>query len=392
MNIKDEFNQINLELTENKNDICNRINEKISLTQTQIENKLKKENIVVKVKLNIIPIINKFYQKLININNFVEKNLLFNIKNEPEDMMFLQKNIISINIESKNVEIKEEIKGMFELLLYNLTVQFKLDAYLYKNVKQIITEEEEKLIPEINKILNDVLNNNKNKVIKKYNEIMLYKSKENPNKYEINTSFLSKYAQKYLIKISNEMLINLKSKSEKKLNEEIDSLKESILEKNKIKKNDLNKIIEPLQIYIEQFINNLFNKLNEITTSTTEIIYSNNLKKDLEKYNNYVNKILDKEIILDKEFKNIRKKLFSNKKIKKDAENIKILDRALEETKNNIISNIKITIMDLLKTNSFNINKTITCTNFIKYSTKDQIEELNEKELIQMFELLIKNE
>ena len=392
MNIKDEFNQINLELTENKNDICNKINEKISQTQNQIENKLKKENIVVKVKLNIIPIINKFYQKLININNFVEKNLLFNIKNEPEDMMFLQKNIISINIESKNVEIKEEIKGMFELLLYNLTVQFKLDAYLYKNVKQIITEEEDKLIPEINKILNDVLNNNKNKIIKKYNEIMLYKSKENPNKYEINTSFLSKYAQKYLIKISNEMLINLKSKSEKKLNEEIDSLKESILEKNKIKKNDLNKIIEPLQIYIEQFINNLFNKLNEITTSTTEIIYSNNLKKDLEKYNNYVNKILDKEIILDKEFKNIRKKLLTNKKIKKDAENIKILDRALEETKNNIISNIKITIMDLLKTNSFNINKTITCTNFIKYSTKDQIEELNEKELIQMFELLIKNE
>ena len=392
MNIKDEFNQINLELTENKNDICNKINEKISQTQNQIENKLKKENIAVKVKLNIIPIINKFYQKLININNFVEKNLLFNIKNEPEDMMFLQKNIISINIESKNVEIKEEIKGMFELLLYNLTVQFKLDAYLYKNVKQIITEEEEKLIPEINKILNDVLNNNKNKVIKKYNEIMLYKSKENPNKYEINTSFLSKYAQKYLIKISNEMLINLKSKSEKKLNEEIDSLKESILEKNKIKKNDLNKIILPLQTYIELFINTLFNKLNEITISTTEMIYSNNLKKDIEKYNNYINKILDKEIILDKEFKNIKKKLFSNKKIKKDAENIKILDRALEETKNNIISNIKITIMDLLKTNSFNINKTITCTNFIKYSTKDQIEELNEKELIQMFELLIKNE
>ena len=392
MNIKDEFNQINLELTENKNDIYNKINEKISQTQNQIENKLKKENIVVKVKLNIIPIINKFYQKLININNFVEKNLLFNIKNEPEDMMFLQKNIISINIESKNVEIKEEIKGMFELLLYNLTVQFKLDAYLYKNVKQIITEEEDKLIPEINKILNDVLNNNKNKIIKKYNEIMLYKSKENPNKYEINTSFLSKYAQKYLIKISNEMLINLKSKSEKKLDEEIDSLKESILENNKIKKNDLNKIIEPLQTYIEQFINNLFNKLNEITISTTEMIYSNNLKKDIEKYNNYINKILDKEIILDKEFKNIRKKLLSNKKIKKDAENIKILDSTFEETKNNIISNIKITIMDLLKTNSFNINKTITCTNFIKYSTKDQIEELNEKELIQMFELLIKNE
>ena len=392
MNIKDEFNQINFELTKNKNDICNKINEKISLTQTQIENKLKKEDIVVKVKLNIVPIINKFYQKLININNFIEKNLIFNIKNEPEDIMFLQKNIISINIESKNVEIKEEIRGMFELLLYNLTVQFKLDAYLYKNVKQIITDEENKLIPEINKILNDILNNNKNKIIKKYNEIMLYKSKENPNRYEINTSFLSNYAQKYLIKTSNEMLIDLKSKSEKKLDEEINSLKENILENNKIKKSDLNKIVEPLQTYIEQFINNLFNKLNEITIATTEIIYSNNLKKDLEKYNNYVNKTLDKEIILDKEFKNIRKKLISNKKIKKDAENIKILDSNLEEIKNNIISNIKIIIMDSLKTNSFNINKTITCTNFIKYSTKDQIEELNEKELIQMFNLLIKNE
>ena len=61
MNIKDEFNQINLELTENKNDICNKINEKISQTQNQIENKLKKENIVVKVKLNIIPKINKYH-------------------------------------------------------------------------------------------------------------------------------------------------------------------------------------------------------------------------------------------------------------------------------------------------------------------------------------------
>ena len=36
--------------------------------------------------------------------------------------------------------------------------------------------------------------------------------------------------------------------------------------------------------------------------------------------------------------------------------------------------------------------QTITCSNFIKYSTKDKIEELNEEDLMKMFDLLIKNE
>ena len=77
---------------------------------------------------------------------------------------------------------------------------------------------------------------------------------------------------------------------------------------------------------------------------------------------------------------------------KKDNDNIREIDGYLDDAKDGIISNIKITIMDLLKTNSFNINKTITCSNFIKYSTKDKIEELNEEDLMKMFDLLIKNE
>ena len=392
MDIKEEFKQINLNLLDEKSNVINKINEQIDISTDQIKNKLLKENIELNYEIDIVPIINKFYQKIVNINNFVQKNLVFNIKNEPDDIMFLQKNIISINIDSKNVEVREEVKGLFELMLYNLTVQNRLDAYSYKNVKQIISDEENKTIIFINKVLNDILENNKKIVIKKYNEIMLYKSKENPNKYEINTSFLMGYAKKHLAHISSEMTSELELKTIKKTEEILDSFKENVRIHNKITLVSLDKIIDPLDKYLKDFINNLFIKLGDVVNSTSEILYSTNLKNDLENYNNYINKLIDKDIILDKEFMVVRKKLFGNNRIKKDNDNIREIDGYLDDAKDGIISNIKITIMDLLKTNSFNINKTITCSNFIKYSTKDKIEELNEEDLMKMFDLLIKNE
>ena len=392
MDIKEEFKQINLNLLDEKSNVINKINEQINISTDQIKNKLLKENIELNYEIDIVPIVNKFYQKIVNINDFVQKNLVFNIKNEPDDIMFLQKNIISINIDSKNVEVREEVKGLFELMLYNLTVQNRLAAYLYKNVKQIISDEENKTIIFINKVLNDILENNKKIVIKKYNEIMLYKSKENPNKYEINTSFLMGYAKKYLVKVSSDMTSELELKTIKKTEEILDSFKENVRIHNKITLVSLDKIIDPLDKYLNDFINNLFIKLGDVVNSTSEILYSTNLKNDLENYNNYINKLIDKDIILDKEFMVVRKKLFGNNRIKKDNDNIREIDGYLDDAKDGIISNIKITIMDLLKTNSFNINKTITCSNFIKYSTKDKIEELNEEDLMKMFDLLIKNE
>ena len=392
MDIKEEFKQINLNLLDEKSDVINKINEQINISTDQIKNKLLKENIELNYEIDIVPIVNKFYQKIVNINDFVQKNLVFNIKNEPDDIMFLQKNIISINIDSKNVEVREEVKGLFELMLYNLTVQNRLDAYSYKNVKQIISDEENKTIIFINKVLNDILENNKKIVIKKYNEIMLYKSKENPNKYEINTSFLMGYAKKYLVKVSSDMTSELELKTIKKTEEILDSFKENVRIHNKITLVSLDKIIDPLDKYLKDFINNLFIKLGDVVNSTSEILYSTNLKNDLENYNNYINRLIDKDIILDKEFMVVRKKLFGNNRIKKDNDNIREIDGYLDDAKDGIISNIKITIMDLLKTNSFNINKTITCSNFIKYSTKDKIEELNEEDLMKMFDLLIKNE
>ena len=392
MDIKEEFKQINLNLLDEKSNVINKINEQINISTDQIKNKLLKENIELNYEIDIVPIVNKFYQKIVNINNFVQKNLVFNIKNEPDYIMFLQKNIISINIDSKNVEVREEVKGLFELMLYNLTVQNRLDAYSYKNVKQIISDEENKTIIFINKVLNDILENNKKIVIKKYNEIMLYKSKENPNKYEINTSFLMGYAKKYLVKVSSDMTSELELKTIKKTEEILDSFKENVRIHNKITLVSLDKIIDPLDKYLKDFINNLFIKLGDVVNSTSEILYSTNLKNDLENYNNYINKLIDKDIILDKEFMVVRKKLFGNNRIKKDNDNIREIDGYLDDAKDGIISNIKITIMDLLKTNSFNINKTITCSNFIKYSTKDKIEELNEEDLMKMFDLLIKNE
>lgn len=392
MDIKNEFDLINSKLLNNKILTIKKVNEETLKTKELIIVKLKKEMLETNFDINIVPIINKFYQKLININNFVRKNLVFNIKNEPDDIMFLQKNIISINIDSKNVEVKEEVKGVFELILYNLTVQNKLDAYSYKNVKQIIIEEENKFISFVNNILNNVLDENKKIVIKKYNEIMEYKAKENPDKYKINNKFLLKYAESYLIKTSTDMLNVLKNNLKSKIDENIDDMKSLIMDNSRFKINELSKIIQSLNDYMNEFISNLFVKLNDIIITTSKVIYSNNLKSDLEKYNNYINKIINMDIILDKEFMNVREKILISNKIKKDMDSIRTIDNIIDEKKDSIVSNIKIAIMDILKTNSFNVNKTITCTNFIKYSTKDKIEDLDEKDLIKMFDLLIKNE
>lgn len=391
MDIKNEFDMINSELLKDKIITIDKVNEYSIKIKELIIQKLKKTMIDADFNIDVVPIVNKFYQKLINLNNFVQKNLVFNIKNEPDDIMFLQKNIVSISIDSKSVEVKEEVKGVFELILYNLTVQNKLDAYSYKNVKQIIVDEETKFIPFINDLLNNVLEKNKKTIIRKYNEIMEYKVKESPNKYEINTNFLSKYAESYLIKTSFEILNDLHNKLELKIKEIINNMKNLILENSKFKKSDLNKIVV-IDDYMKNFVDNLFVKLNDITGSTAELIYSDNLKRDLEKYNNYVNKIIDKDIIFDKEFMNVRRKVFTGNKVKKDIDTIKMIDNILDEAKDSIVGNIKITIMDSLKTNSFNVNKTITCSNFIKYSTKDKIEDLSEKDLAKMFDLLIKNE
>ena len=392
MDIKNEFDLINSKLLNNKILTIKKVNEEALKTKELIIVKLKKEMLETNFDINIVPIINKFYQKLININNFVRKNLAFNIKNEPDDIMFLQKNIIYINIDSKNVEVKEEVKGVFELILYNLTVQNKLDAYSYKNVKQIIIEEENKFISFVNNILNNVLDENKKIVIKKYNEIMEYKDKENPDKYKINNKFLLKYAESYLIKTSNDMLNVLKNNLKSKIDENIDDMKSLIMDNSRFKINELSKIIQSLNDYMNEFISNLFVKLNDIIITTSKVIYSNNLKSDLEKYNNYINKIINMDIILDKEFMNVREKILISNKIKKDMDSIRTIDNIIDEKKDSIVSNIKISIMDILKTNSFNVNKTITCTNFIKYSTKDKNEDLDEKDLIKMFDLLIKNE
>ena len=71
MDIKEEFKQINLNLLDEKSNVINKINEQINISTDQIKNKLLKENIELNYEIDIVPIVNKFYQKIVNINNFV---------------------------------------------------------------------------------------------------------------------------------------------------------------------------------------------------------------------------------------------------------------------------------------------------------------------------------
>ena len=393
MDIQKEFTLLEQELLQDKENIIEEIKKEVSKTETNIEKQLIKYELIETIELEeqIILVVDKFYQKLINLNKMIRKNLLFNIKNKPKDLMFLQENIIGITIESKSVQVKDEIKGKFELILYNLTVVNRLDAYTYKFIKDIFIDEEKRLIPKLNNILTKVLEENKKYVIKKYREIMEEIVKNTPNKYKESVDFVYNYALNYLKSETRNLYSHKYVETNSKIKEKLEELKEQILVNNKISKTELNKHISVLKDYLLTFNKNIFDKINDILNETTKTIFSSNLKDDLNKYNNFINRLLDKDIVLDKQFMNLNKKILSNKKVKKDIENIKEIEKIINNYSEEITSTIKINILDTLKTNSFNINKTITCTNFIKYSTKEKIEDLEEKDLIKMFDMLIKN-
>ena len=393
MDIQKEFTLLEQELLQDKENIIEEIKKEVSKTETNIEKQLIKYELIETIELEeqIILVVDKFYQKLINLNKMIRKNLLFNIKNKPKDLMFLQENIIGITIESKSVQVKDEIKGKFELILYNLTVVNRLDAYTYKFIKDIFIDEEKRLIPKLNNILTKVLEENKKLVIKKYKEIMEEIVKTSPDKYKESVDFVYNYALNYLKSETRNLYSHKYVETNSKIKEKLEELKEQILVNNKISKTELNKYISVLKDYLLTFNKNIFDKINDILNETTKTIFSSNLKDDLNKYNNFINRLLDKDIVLDKQFMNLNKKILSNKKVKKDIENIKELEKIINNYSEEITSTIKINILDTLKTNSFNINKTITCTNFIKYSTKEKIEDLEEKDLIKMFDMLIKN-
>lgn len=393
MDIQKEFTLLEQELLQDKENIIEEIKKEVSKTETNIEKQLIKYELIETIELEeqIILVVDKFYQKLINLNKTIQKNLLFNIKNKPKDLMFLQENIIGVTIESKSVQVKDEIKGKFELILYNLTVVNRLDAYIYKYIKDIFIDEEKRLIPKLNNILTKVLEENKKLVIKKYKEIMEEIVKTSPDKYKESVDFVYNYALNYLKSETRNLYSHKYVETNSKIKEKLEELKEQILVNNKISKTELNKHISVLKDYLLTFNKNIFDKINDILNETTKTIFSSNLKDDLNKYNNFINRLLDKDIVLDKQFMNFNKKILSNKKVKKDIENIKELEKIINNYSEEITSTIKINILDTLKTNSFNINKTITCTNFIKYSTKEKIEDLEEKDLIKMFDMLIKN-
>jgi len=393
MDIQKEFTLLEQELLQDKENIIEEIKKEVSKTETNIEKQLIKYELIETIELEeqIILVVDKFYQKLINLNKMIRKNLLFNIKNKPKDLMFLQENIIGITIESKSVQVKDEIKGKFELILYNLTVVNRLDAYTYKFIKDIFIDEEKRLIPKLNNILTKVLEENKKSVIKKYREIMEEIVKNTPNKYKESVDFVYNYALNYLKSETRNLYSHKYVETNSKIKEKLEELKEQILVNNKISKTEINKHISVLKDYLLTFNKNIFDKINDILDETTKTIFSSNLKDDLNKYNNFINRLLDKDIVLDKQFMNLNKKILSNKKVKKDIENIKEIEKIINNYSEEITSTIKINILDTLKTNSFNINKTITCTNFIKYSTKEKIEDLEEKDLIKMFDMLIKN-
>ena len=393
MDIEKEFLLLEQKLLENKKSILEEVKEEIIKTESNIEKQIIKYEIIeaIDFEKQVIPIVEKFYQKLINLNKLVQKNLVFNIKNKPKDLMFLQENIVGVTIESKSVQVKDEIRGKFELILYNLTVVNRLDAYAYKGIKEIIINESNKLIPKLNNILTKVLEKNKKCVIDKYNEIMECIIKQKPEKYEESVDFIRGYALNYLKKESLDLNSTKHAEVKLKITEKLEALKAQIIDSNKITKTEINKYVNPLKEYLLELVKNIFDRIKDIIDESAKTIFSTNLKDDLSKYNNFVNKVLDKDIILDKQFINLKKKILSSKKVKKDIENIKEIEKITNDICEEITSIIKINILDTLKTNSFNINKTITCTNFIKYSTKEKIEDLEEKDLIKMFDMLIKN-
>ena len=93
VDIQKEFSTLEKSLLESREDIITEVTKEILKTESNLESQILKYEIIeaLDLKTHIISVVEKFYQKLINLNRMIQKNLVFNIKNKPKDLMFLHK-------------------------------------------------------------------------------------------------------------------------------------------------------------------------------------------------------------------------------------------------------------------------------------------------------------
>ena len=296
-----------------------------------------------------------------NTNSNLNINIYENIKSSTESNIIDESSSLPIDINKYNIRpnIKKIANPSSDLLCQKL--QQKIDTLTYDN---FVLNKKNKDLASINKelkmnlasvshsketeleIINEELNNLKNKLKRKDEDLIILKEKINKNNFDIKEYEKNK---KYILEIKseNEKLIN----NNKKLNETIISIEQNL----SFYKNKYNDIISKYDIIKkdkEHIDKELFHQKEKNKDLNSEI---ENLRNELmglnEDKNKLIKKIKDNDIIKKKEYDDLinRTKERLEEKQKEDIERIKNDDtnimkikiKALEEQNDELKEKIK---------------------------------------------------
>ena len=296
-----------------------------------------------------------------NTNSNLNINIYENIKSSTESNIIDESSSLPIDINKYNIKpnIKKIADPSSDLLCQKL--QQKIDTLTYDN---FVLNKKNKDLASINKelkmnlasvshsketeleIINEELNNLKNKLKRKDEDLIILKEKINKNNFDIKEYEKNK---KYILEIKseNEKLIN----NNKKLNETIISIEQNL----SFYKNKYNDIISKYDIIKkdkEHIDKELFHQKEKNKDLNSEI---ENLRNELmglnEDKNKLIKKIKDNDIIKKKEYDDLinRTKERLEEKQKEDIERIKNDDtnimkikiKALEEQNDELKEKIK---------------------------------------------------
>ena len=352
-------------------------------------NKYEYKTIVNILKLNELLYDN--FEKIIELMNEAYLNEKISIMNNGNDNDSIDLRIdlpigfkvynCSLILKRKELEIKQKLEViMNQVRNFNINNEYKMIEKRILNIKQS-TEKKLNINSELNKSLNEKIENNKNELGKNKIKIKLLKKEIDNlknkivefinvgNKDEIKKEFKEKMENKNIKNIMED--IEDKDKKIKELTLEIDNIKEKYDKFYKDKIKDIivyyEQIISPSEIKkninalnYENFKNNIFNydnKANKLTKNNEYIIIRNN-EIEIKKTNFIKNKDILKQI------KEINIHLFNNFNINQNENKI---SRLKKDGKNYILSELEFINNKCNKCNkisSENNYKCVLCENY----------------------------
>lgn len=397
--IENEFLNIYTSLKEqDKNDkklifqTINNANEDIKSVLNNLE--LKHINIPLSVAELITNINNISFNKIINLTKSLEEIILFAISSP----------FIDIN---RIEDVEEKYVSKLNSDYYDLRkVNFMYDNIFKTYIYEIATAN--KLKNDIDKynVVLKLINNKQNEIIANMEKIISDKKKNATLCFDKNISILIKNVDKHNTKINKTNINLIKDFVSNKINENniilinknlkllhdsivknIDKTSSLLLNSRKNDKQEIKENNLVLKEYLLNYTNGLFDKISKQSRKLVDIIYldKKSIEDEIAKYDNLLSKIMIVEYNFDKQFTSYKKNIIKNKQIFTTNKVIDLVNENVKSLENIITSQIKESVINVLKNELLYVNQTLIKYNqaIEKINTKTNI--LSDKEVYNLF-------